>query len=127
MSMSKQKSGPRTDYAHDASRCADELGYLNEYDYGQSYHPGARDKSRNQIADRKPDRTDRALQRRAKDVERKKIEKQMNKTCVQKKRGEQTPVLALHHYGVRFERTEVMQYFGVRPTAKGNLEDKRRG
>jgi hypothetical protein len=30
--MSNQKSSPRTDYAHDTSRRADKLGYLNQSD-----------------------------------------------------------------------------------------------
>src|SRR4029450_3861716 len=118
MTMAEQKSRPGTDYAHDASRRADKLRYLNKSDYGQRYHAGIGGKSRNQITRSESQRADRPLQRRAEHIEGEKIKKQVGETPVQEKRSEKTPVLALHQHSARLQPPDPMQYFRISPVAE---------
>jgi hypothetical protein len=91
-----QKPGPRADNSHYASRRADELSDLHDPDYSQEHNARAGGKSRNQIAHGESDWADGPFQRGTKNVQGEKVEKQMEQTCMQKKRGEKAPVFALH-------------------------------
>src|SRR5947199_10381294 len=111
VTMLHQEPGPRTDDAHYASRCADELSHLNQTNHCQEHYACARDKPRNQITQSESHCADCSLQRRAKNIECKKIETQMGETCMHEERGEKTAVQALPHNSIRHQRADPMQAF----------------
>src|SRR5207244_4397314 len=67
------------------------------------------------------------LEARAQHIKRKKIEEQMCSAGVQKKCGEETPVLVEHNNTIGLEGAETMQYLGISLIAGKNFQQKHGG
>ena len=72
----------------------------------------------------KSDRADGALQRRTENVKGEKVECEMQKAAMQKKRSEKTPVFALYSDCVRLDRPNPMQDCWIVPAPRRNLEQE---
>jgi len=124
--MAKKITSPDTDDSHDATRGADQLFRPIGHRPFQKQNTGARSETGEQIIKRESHGADDPFQPGSDDEERVKIESNMQRPEMQKKRRQHPPVLAAIADRPRLERAQAIQSKRVRRTAESHFDDKHR-